>query len=103
MAWFTAGPQTNPADQAILADTGAITIGNNTIATVVVTANAQASVVVERRDATNATTLTSQFIRCPANDTKVVSLGTVALAINERLRVLNSGALAGIVQASLSY
>lgn len=103
MAWFSAGPQNNPADLAVLADTGAVTTGNNTKAVVVVTASVQASVVLERRDAANATTLVSQFIRIPANDTRSIDMGNVALAANERLRVTQSGALAGVIHASITY
>lgn len=103
MTWYTAGPQTNPADQAVLADTGAIGSGNNTPACIMVTANAQASVIVEQRNAANNATVASQFIRVPANDTRSLDMGVISLGPGERLRVLQSGALTGVIHASITY
>ena len=103
MAWFSAGPQTNPADATVLADTGAIASGNNTGAVVVVTANAQANVIVEQRNAANNATVQSQFVRIPANDTRSIDFGSIQLAPSERLRVIQSGALTGVIHVSITY
>lgn len=103
MSWYTEGEKTNPADGAILADTGKIDTGNNTDTTLVVSATVAAVVLVQRRDSARTNTVMSQTVRVLANDTKVIPLGRQVLDLGESIRVLASGVTVGAVQASIVY
>ena len=100
MAWFTAGVQTNPATDAILADTGALA-GGQSGAAVVIGANVAMVVTVEHRNAANSANINTQVLACGANAPYDVDLPGVTFAASERIRIrLNTG-VTGSVQASL--
>jgi H+/Cl- antiporter ClcA len=101
--WYSEGELTDPADGAVLADTGKIDSGNNTLLTVLVTASVAAAVMIVHRDAANTGTVIKQIVRVVPNDTKVVPLGVQPLGLGERFQVLASGVTVGAVQASIIY
>lgn len=103
MAWYSEGEKVNPAAGDTLATTGKVLTGNNTLATVIVSATVASAVLLEYRDAGATATIRNQILRVPANDTVIVSLGTIALDMAEGLRVLASGITTGNVQASIVY
>lgn len=103
MAWHTEGEKTNPGNNDLLADTGPVPSGNTLFPNIVVAAGAAASAVrVQHRNADNNATVKEFRIKTPANDTKVLYLGTLALGNNERLRVVQDGVYVGVVQALIS-
>jgi len=103
MAWYSEGEKTNPVDGTLLASTGKVLTGNNTMATVIVSATVGAAVQLQYRDAAAATTRQGQVLRVLANATVVVPLGVQPLEPAEGLQVVSSGVIVGIVQASIIY
>jgi hypothetical protein len=103
MAWYSEGEKSNPIDGELLATTGKISSGNNTMATIVVSATAVCAVQLRYRDSAGSTTKQGQILRVPANDTITVPLGVTPLNPDESLQVVTSGAVVGSVQASIVY
>jgi hypothetical protein len=103
VAWYSEGEKTNPADGSLLATTGKVMSGNNTMATVIVSASVGAAVQIQHRDAAAQVTRMGQIIRVLANDTVVVPIGVHPLEPAEGLQVVALGAVIGLVQASIVY
>ena len=101
MAWATAGVQTNPAIDAILADSGAIAAGGVTEATIILGGNVAAVCTIEQRNAANSANVNTQVIACAAGSVEQVKLPGVSLAANERIRVRLNAAVTGSLQASV--
>src|SRR5262245_33509277 len=99
MPWATAGVQSNPATDAILADSGNKGYGPFE-ASVIFGGNVAAVAVIEHRDTTNTSNINSQVIACAANQCVQVWLPGVTLA-NERIRVRLNAGVTGAVQASV--
>ena len=101
MAWATAGVQINPATDAILADTGALSPGGTTNITIVIGGSVAFIVTVEHRNAANSANVTSQVIAAAANTPYDVIFPGVIFASGERIRVRLTAGVTGSVQASL--
>lgn len=106
--WYTAGIQTNPAANAIIADTGPLAFpnsgnGSGTMNfTVIVSSTVAAIIHVEIRDAANTAVVRSQAFMVPANTT-FQSVKNIAIPLDggERLRLRMNGAVTGSVQGSI--
>ena len=101
MAWITGGEFNNPADAAVLADTGPIPGGGDVSIKIVITATTAMMVLVQHRNAVNNVTVEQFRMKVPPNDTRSVDVGSLTLAGNERVRVLQEGAIAGRIQAMI--
>jgi hypothetical protein len=99
--WVTNGVMTNPAANAILAES-VIPADATKKFSVVVSTNVAAIVFVEWRDSTNTANLRSQAILLPANQTVQVWADFVPnFAADERIRIrLNTG-VTGTMHGSL--
>lgn len=101
MSWFTAGSQINPGAGVVLADTGPLVASSYTLS-FLLAGSVLFTAVVEYRDAANASTLQSQSFPITAANPVHLSNLTFAIANDgERIRVINSGVIAGSVQASI--
>jgi hypothetical protein len=100
MAWSTAGIQTNPLIDTILADTGAVADAVTRV-TAVIGGNVAMVVHFEHRNAANNANLFSQVLAAAANAPFVLPLDGLTVAAGERLRVRINPAVTGSVQASL--
>lgn len=97
----TGGAFTNPAINTILADSGQVT--DNTHEIYALCASTVAAVIVlEHRDAANATNVWSQYLILPANTTtQIVFIKWVVTTLNERVRFRLNAAITGSVQCSV--
>jgi hypothetical protein len=100
MAWSTAGIQTNPATDFILADTGALT-DTLTRATIVLGGSAAMIATLEHRNAANSANLNAQVFASPINVASPFYLDGLSIAPGERLRLRLNAAVTGSVQASI--
>jgi hypothetical protein len=100
VAWDTAGILTNPATDAILADSGQKQ-PSSCEATIVLGGSVAAVATIEYRDAANAANLKAQVIACAANDVTMVRLPGLNFALNERLRLRLNVGVTGSVSASI--
>jgi len=100
MAWATAGVQTNPATDAILADSGALATGV-TEATVILGASVACICTIEQRNAANSANVNTQVIAVAANAVEQITLPGVNLAASERIRLRLNVGVTGSVQASV--
>jgi len=103
MAWYSEGELTSPADGALLATTGKLAVGNNSMTTVIVSATVAAAVRLLYRNAADSASKQGQTIRVVANSTVVVPLGAQVVDIGDALQVVTVGAILGAVQASIVY
>jgi hypothetical protein len=102
MPWFSAGVQTNPSTDAILADTGALSAsGRLGEIKVVLGGNIAAVCTIEHRNAANNANLNSQVIACLANGNYDISLPGLSWGASERFRVRLNVGVVGSVQASI--
>jgi len=99
--WFSNGPLTNPAANAILADTGPYSVGGPSsicIRSMVVASTVTAIIILEHRDATNTSTVHSQGMPVPANSSMIYPSICVILSDQERIRIrLNTGTVWGSI------
>lgn len=102
MSWYTEGEKVNPADGRVLADTGVVDTGNNMDATLILSSTVAARVVIQHR-AAGGRGKEQQVLRIPANITTIVPLGRQSLDPGDRMRVIQSGALVGLIQVSIIY
>jgi hypothetical protein len=102
MTWTTGGILTNPATDAIVADTGAY-VGGQTQITAVIASTVASILIVEHRNAANTANINSQAVIVSANETYVLQIPGVSLAPNERFRVRLFAGITGSLQASLFY
>lgn len=106
----TAGELTNPAPGTLLADTGPLAGGNWSILVWLGIGGgtvADADFRIQRRDATNATSIWSQYGSIAlAGQPFVVQTFSTVLALNERVRVISGPTVIGagvIVQATVWF
>lgn len=97
----TQGQLTNPAANALVADTGPQT-ANGANVQIVVTSTVAARFVIEWRNAANTANLWSQVIAVPANVTQQIELPVgIPFNTNERLRIIMFAAISGFAQGSI--
>jgi hypothetical protein len=98
--WVSQGVMNNPANGALLADTGPMVAQGRTFHAIV---GADVATVfrVEHRNAANDATTESLILACGIRDAKGFMLGDIELADNERVRIVTVGAVVGNVQATL--
>lgn len=98
MSWNTNDVLTNPGDDAILADTGALGVGSKDV-TVLIDAPDGGVAYLEERNALNTATIHSQrFVLY--NALTFLQLA-ITLGINERLRLRLESAITGTIQGSI--
>lgn len=101
-SWVSGSVNTNPADQTILVDSGAMTAGTYLFA--VVGAGSVAWIYdVEQRNAANSANIDAQRRRPAAGNEDFLFPNKVTLAASERLRCILQGAVVGEVQMSLFW
>jgi len=95
---------TNPTDQTILVDTGALSKDDYLFGFIIETSVAGATVDIQHRNAANSSNI--DFIRI-----RIVNAWTeypifpskIPMDLNERIRVIMSGGITGEIQASIFY
>ena len=98
---ISAGPQSNPAANTIMADSGPITDANHHI-TIYAGCTVACVMVVELRDPTNTTTVWQQYMPIPANDMKLMDVESFTVPVfNDRVRVRINAAITGAAQVSM--
>ena len=103
----SAGQVTNPAASAVLADTGALAVGNYSIIILYgqEQSSAASSIVVQHRDAANATSIWSQMFSVGTRQLAPIGLRD-SFAAGERLRVImgpNGSGATDVYQVSLFW
>jgi hypothetical protein len=101
MTWFSAGIVTNPATDAILADSGALAgdAGPQDVS-ILVGGTVLAVLTIEHRNAANGANLFSQVITSPANDARQFWV-TTRFNSSERVRVRLNVGVTGSLQSSI--
>jgi len=99
MAWFSAGVQTNPVIDTILADTAGVN-GNGSLK-VILGASVATIATIEQRNAANTANVNAQVVAVPANGVLCIELLGIPFAASERLRVRLNAAITGSCQASI--
>lgn len=99
--WVSAGELTDPEDETILADTGALALGLANAA-IIVTSSTGLVVELVRRNAANDADVQKQPLQISAYVPFVISGLPIGLSMNQRvlLRVRGSGTV-GVVQGSI--
>ena len=98
----SAGEQTNPVDEAVLADTGALNAGHY-YGFATISASAAAQFRIERRNAANSAAVgAAHLVYVPAGDVRQIVFG-FQLDASERIRVVMDDALTGTAGATLNY
>lgn len=95
---------TNPADATILADTGALSKDNYLFGFIIETSLAGEIVDIQHRNAANSANI--DFIRIRISNAWTeypIFPSKIPIALNERIRIVQSGAIVGEVQASIFY
>lgn len=100
MAWADGTIQTNPAANAILADSGALLAGQTGVK-IILGGNIACVATIEHRDAANTGNVRTQTIASVANGVVDIDLPGITFALNERIRVRNNVVLVGSVHASI--
>lgn len=99
--WFAGTLVTNPSDGTTMVDSGALPAGNYLLAVVGSTTGAH-KYDLQHRNADNNGTVKSQRRVLQANQNEdFLSPNKFALALNERVRCVSSGATTGDVQLSI--
>lgn len=101
--WTAGAIQTNPADNTIFVDTGAITPGGEYIFAVYAAGSVACVYDVQHRDAANASTLQSQRSRPAAGNDYFIFPNKITILNNERVRCSLVGAIVGELQASIFF
>jgi len=100
MAWATGGILTNPATDAILADSGPLVEGQTGV-TIIFGGSVAAIATIEHRNALNTANIASQVIAISVNDAKEYELPGISVAANERIRLRLNVGVVGSLQASV--
>jgi len=98
--WESEGLLTNPGINTLYADTGQLTAGIYDF-DVIIVATAAVLPSLQHRNAANTATLFYQVMYASALMYGSISIRSYKMATNERLRVFNTAALVGSVQASI--
>jgi len=101
--WVSAGILTNPATNAIMADSDVLPEGGVTQVTVFCGSSVATIFAVEHRDETNTTTLHSQVISVAAFGTIELNFPGVAYISNERFRIRLIAGITGSAQCSIIH
>lgn len=97
----SAGEQTNPGTSTVLATTGAKPHGRYLcLVTLSCTVNTQFD--IQRRNSTDASTISTLTVYVPANDSRQVTVGLV-LEASERVRVVPNAAIVGDAVAAINW
>jgi len=100
--WNTEGPQSNPLNNVLLADTGPADDNNQHRLTAFVSTSIAARVDLELRDSTNTITLKSLPIFVLAGTSQSIPLtNEFFVNVNERIRLVLIGAIIGTISGSL--
>jgi hypothetical protein len=102
--WFTEGPQNNPPDGTVLADTGPFSPerGRSEFPAVLASSDADVNVVLQLRNAANDGNVKQQGFALLARVPLVVPvLGCLTIEAGQRLRLVTAGVAAGRVSASI--
>jgi len=99
MAQYTAGALTNPAANAILADTGSQ--GQLGSGRIWVSSTVACAVVLEKRNAADSANDYSHIFPIAANAPFILSYPNMEVAIDGRIRLRLNAAATGQVQASI--
>lgn len=100
--WNSALLQTNPAANAIVADTGPALGDNARKWYTICSSTVSAILIVEHRDAANATNLHSQGFFLPANGTVTMGPDSALVVLNgERVRLRLNAAVTGSLWCSV--
>jgi hypothetical protein len=94
------GEQTNPADDAVVADTGALDAGMYEVL-VTASSSADAQFALQRRNAANDTTVGDVIGFYTATSTPVQLIFTLFVDHSQRLRVIMDDALTGTCWVSI--
>ena len=100
-SWVTEDVVLNPADNALLADTGALPAGERIFILLFWDNVAGIEVLLQWRDSTNTVNKKQHIIRNTTIGDKLIVRFKPLL--NERVRVLNRTLIAGSAQASIFY
>jgi hypothetical protein len=98
MAWSTEGVITDPADDAILADSGALGVGVSQFG-IIADIGGPSVLVIEHRNTANTANLSSQ--RLPMAYATVHFMMPFAPSLNERVRLRLETGFAGTAQGSI--
>ena len=100
--WTPGAVATNPADQAVLVDTGALPAANYLIH--VTGAGSVAWVYdIQHRNAANSANIAVQRRRCAAGNEDLILGNKLTLAKDERIRCVLQGTIVGEVQMSILF
>lgn len=101
MSWAASGRLTNPTANAIVADTGPLSVGTRRL-TIVLAASVTAICELQHRDAANALTLKSQIIVVPGNVLVPLDIPCgLDNALNERFRIELVQGITGLLSCSI--
>jgi hypothetical protein len=102
--WATNGIVVNPAANAILADTGAMSEDMSHDYDIYLSSTVATAMVVEWRNATDTANVFSHILPIAANTTFVfTSRGSLMMLTGQRIRVRQNAAATGSVQASINF
>lgn len=94
--------KTNPTDESVLADTGALNAGHY-YGFATISASAAAQFRIERRNAANSAAVGAAIlVYVPAGDVRQIAFAFTVVA-SERIRVVMDDALTGTAGATLNY
>ncbi|MBA7656143.1 hypothetical protein ES703_64057 [subsurface metagenome] len=104
-SWYTGGVLTNPAANALEADTGELTAGYYDVTFFLWNGSANIEGYnFEHRNAANTANLHLQVVSIPGNDyLSTPLLKNFGVAENERFRILNRTAIVGVTQGSIIF
>jgi hypothetical protein len=100
MAWASGGILTNPAIDAILADSGSLAAGQTNVR-VVFGGSVAAIATIEHRNTLNTVNVNSQTIAIAANEVVSIDLPGVIFVATERVRLRLNAAVVGSLHASI--
>ena len=101
MSWFTTGIQVNPIVDFILADTGALSGSGQSNITAILSSTIGGGIVLEQRDSTNTSNISSHILVVNANTTLQFEFPGVVYSPSQRFRLRCNTALVGQIQGSV--
>lgn len=101
MSMFTQGLLTEPVDGTLLADSGALPVGQNRIF-VAISSEYRGRIVLAHRNALNDTDLSTHILFVP-DGPKIFPVPAFTTLLNERLVARASGSISGDVQVTIIW
>lgn len=102
--WYTNGPITDPAANAILAETPGEGETATHEADIYMSSTVNCELIMEWRDATNTSNLFSHMFPIAANSTVLFTgRGNYEMQAGQRIRVRQNSGVTGKVQASINF